>query len=127
MTALPEAAILQHGASCIMTRSTGHSAARVRTRPAQVQALERHAVIRRANHRPGAEQLVEAHLAVEDVTADQPEPAFKIERRMDLPPKHRLGEARRMAVHRRDNRVRRLLPLLVPTPARPEIVAEVLA
>src|SRR3954447_3376186 len=93
----------------IMPGSAGHSATRVRARSAQVEALERHAVISRADHRPRAEQLVEAHLAVEDVAADQAEAALEVERRMDLPPEHRLGEAGSMAVDGRDDGVRRLL------------------
>src|SRR5688500_10854516 len=47
--------------------------ARVCARPAQIKALERHPVVGRTDHRPGAEQLVEAHLAVENVAADQTE------------------------------------------------------
>ena len=46
---------------------------------------EAHAVISVADHRPGAEELVETHLAVEDVAADQSKAALKVERRMDLP------------------------------------------
>ena len=48
------------------------------TRAAQIEARQRHAIIGRADHRPSAEQLVEAHLAVEDVAADQTEAALEI-------------------------------------------------
>ena len=111
----------------IVARRAGHAAAGVRARPAEVQALERHPVIGRADHRPRAEQLVEAHLAVEDVAADQAEAPLEVERRMDLPAEHRLGEARRMGIDGRDDLVRRLLALVVPASARAEIVAEMLA
>ena len=117
----------EHGLRRIMPRRAGHAAAGMRARPAQVEALERHPIVGRADHRPGAEQLVEAHLAVEDVAADQAEAPLEVERRMDLPPEHRLGEARRMRIDRRDDLVRRLLALLVPAAPGPEIVAEMLA
>ena len=110
-----------------MSRSAGHAAARVRARSAQIEALERHPIIGRADHRPSAEQLVEAHLAVENVAADQAEAALEVERRMDLPADHRLGEARRVGIDRRDDRVGRFLALLVPAPPGPEVVAEMLA
>ena len=90
-------AVRKHRARRIVPRRAGDAAAGMRARTAQVEALERHPVIGRADHRPGAEQLVEAHLAVEDVAADQAEAALEVERRMDLPPEHRLGEARRVA------------------------------
>jgi hypothetical protein len=50
------------------------------TRAAQVESLKRHAVICCTNHRTGAEQLVEAHLAVKNVTADEAKAAFEIKR-----------------------------------------------
>ena len=125
--ALPEAPVGKHRVRGIMARSAGHPAAGMRARTAQIEALERHPVIGRADHRPRAEQLVEPHLAVEDVAADQPEAALEVERRMDLPPEHRLGEARRVRIDRGDDRVGRLLALLVPAAPRPEIVAEMLA
>src|SRR4051794_31284511 len=111
----------------IMPGRAGHPTARVSARPAQIKALQRHSIIGRADHRPRAEQLVEAHLAVEDVAADQAEPALEVERRMDLPPEHRLGEAGCMAVDGRDDRIGRFLALLIPASARPEIEAEMLA
>ena len=111
----------------IMPRRARHAAARMRARPAQIEPLQRHPIIGRADHRPRAEQLVEPHLAVENVAADQPEAALEVERRMDLPPEHRAWQPRRMAVDRGDDRVRRFLALVVPAPSRPEIVAEMLA
>src|SRR5688572_23731264 len=80
-----------------------------------------------ADHGSGAEQLVEAHLAVKDVAADQPEPPLEIERRMDLPAEHRRGEARRMGIDSGDDLVRRFVALLVPAPTRPEVIAKMLA
>ena len=89
--------VRQHRMRRIVARRAGHATAGVRARSAQVQTLQRHAVVSRADHRPRAEQLVEAHLAVEDVAADEAEAALEVERRMDLPPEHRLGESGRMA------------------------------
>ena len=53
----------------------------MRAGAAQIEARQRHAIIGMAQHRPVREQLVEPHLAVEDVAADQPEAALQIERR----------------------------------------------
>src|SRR5205809_7998194 len=127
MTALPETAVAKHRVRRIMARSAGHSAARMRSGPAQIESLQRHPIVRRTDHRASAEQLIEAHLAVEDVSPDEPEPPFEIERRMDLPPKHRFGETRRMSVHRRDDRVRGQFALIVPASPRPQVVAKMLA
>src|SRR5438067_13776678 len=127
MPALPETAVLQHRARRIVTWRPGHAPARMRARAAQVQALERHPVIGCTDHRPRAEQLVEAHLAMEDVAADQPEAALEIERRMDLPADHRRGKAGGMRIDGGNDRVGRLLALVVPTPPRTQVVAEVLA
>src|SRR5512138_2526157 len=107
----PEAPVAQHGARRVMPGSASDAAARMRARTAKVEALQRHAVIGRADHRPRAEQLVESHLAVEDVAADQTEPTLEVERRMDLPAKHRLGEAWCMGIDRRDDLVCGLLSL----------------
>src|SRR6476646_5967614 len=111
----------------IMARRARHAAARVRPRPAQIETPERHSIIRGTNHRTGAEQLVDPHLAVEDVATDQPEPALEVERRMDLPSKHGLGEAGSMTVDGCDDLVGRFLALLVPAAAGAQIIAEMLA
>ena len=51
---------------------TGDTAARVGARSAQVKAGKRHPVIGMAEHRPGGEELVQAHLAVENIAAHEP-------------------------------------------------------
>ena len=110
-----------------MPRSSGHPATRMSPRPAQVQPLQWHTIIRRADHRPRGKQLVEPHLPVKNIAPDQPEPPLEIQRRVNLPPDHRLGESRRMGIDGRDDRVRRRLALIVPAPPRPQIIAEMLA
>src|SRR5687768_14492980 len=127
MPPLPWLAVGEHRAGRVMPRCPRDSAAWMSTRSAQIQTLERHPVVGRTDHRPGAEQLVEAHLAVKDVAADQAEAALEVERRMDLPPEHRLGESRSVRLDGGDDRVRRGLALMVPAPARPEIESEMLA
>src|SRR5437660_6086869 len=127
MPPLPEAPISEYGMRSIMPRRAGDPASRMRSRTAQIETFQRHPVGRRPNHRPSAEQLVEAHLAVENVTADEAEAALEVERRMDLPAEHRGGKARRVRVDGGDDLISRLLPLLVPAPPRAEIVPEVLA
>src|SRR5206468_11330734 len=124
---LPEAPVGEHRARGIMPRRSGYPAAGMRARTAKIEALQRHSVIGRADHRPGAAQLVEAHLAVEDVAADQAEAALEVERGVDLPPEHRLGKAWRVRIHGGDDRVGRFLALAVPAPSRSQIIAEMLA
>src|SRR3982751_2754747 len=127
MASLPEAAVAKHRMRGVVPRSTRDSAAGVGARAAKVEALERHAVIGRTDHGTGAEQLVEAHLAVENVAADQPKAALEVERRVDLASKHRFGEARCVAIHRRDDRIGGSLALIIPAAPLAEVIAEMLA
>src|SRR4051794_12801320 len=119
MPASPEAPVAEDRARRIMPRRSGDPATRVSTRAAQIQSLEGHAVVGSADHRPRAEQLVESHLAVEDVAADQAEAALEIERGMDLAADHGFGEARRMRIDGRDDLVGGLVALVVPAAAGP--------
>src|SRR5688500_1047225 len=88
----------------------------MRPRAAKIEAPERHAVIGVTEHRPVREELVEPHLAVEDVAADQAEAALEIERRQRQPADDAGGEARRVAVDMADDGVGRLLAPRVPAP-----------
>src|SRR4051794_33276853 len=119
MTPSPEPPVRKHRAGRVMTWRSRDSTAGVGARAAQIEALQRHAIVGRADHRSGAEQLVEPHLAVEDVAADEAKTPLEIERRVDLAADDRLGEARRMAFDRRDDRVRSGLAFLIPAPAGP--------
>jgi len=87
MATLPETPVLENGTGRIVPGRARNPAARMSAGAAQVQALQRHAIIGCPYHRPGAKQLIEAHFAVEDVSTDQAEATLKIERRMDLAPK----------------------------------------
>src|SRR3546814_13747123 len=55
----------------------GDAAAGVGTRPAHVEPLHRPAIAAVAEHRARGPELVEAHIAVHDVAADEPELAFE--------------------------------------------------
>src|SRR3954469_3435549 len=127
MPPLPRPPVRKERLRRIMPGRSGHAAARMRARAAQIESFEWHPVVRRPDHRPRAEQLVEAHLAVEDIAADQAEAPLEVQRRMDLPAQHRLGEARRVTVDRRDDRVRGPLTLRIPATPTAEVVAEMLA
>src|SRR5436305_10689328 len=127
MPPFPEAPVGEYGMRRIVTGRAGDPAAGMGARPAQIEALQRHSIVGRADHRARAEQLVEAHLAMENVAADQPEAALEIERRVDLPADYRLREAWRVAIDHCDDGVCGLLALLVPASAGPEIVTEMLA
>src|SRR4051812_15569951 len=127
MPAIPEPSVSKHGLSSIMPRCSRHPATRMSARAAQIKTLERHPVICSADHRAGAEQLVEAHLAMEDVAADQSKATFKVEWRMDLAAEHRLCKSRCMGIDSRNDLVGGIFPLLVPASTRSEIVPEMLA
>src|SRR5258707_1993588 len=74
----PPAPILQDRLRGVVAGRPGDAAARMRARAAVVEAFERSAVVRIAQHRPRPEQLVERERAVEDVAADEPELLFQI-------------------------------------------------
>ena len=63
----------------------GDTATGVRARTAHIKPRDRRPVVAMPQHRTCGIQLVERHVAVEDIAADQPEFALEIERRMDLP------------------------------------------
>ena len=113
---LPE--IPQHFPRRIVPRQSGHAAARMRPRSAHVEARQRPAVVRMAEHRAGREHLPEIERTVKNVAADEAEGALEIERRHDLPPEHRTLEVRRMAVDRRDHQVGDRLAMVVPRSIR---------
>src|SRR5690606_9707983 len=81
--------IRDYRARRVVARCAGHAAARMGAGTAQVQARQRAAIVRLAEYRPRAEQLIEAQRAVEDVAADEAEVAFEIERALDLAAEHR--------------------------------------
>src|SRR4051794_38148913 len=73
--------VAQDLARRVVARHAGDPATRVRTAAAEIDALERHAVIAISQYRAGAEELVQRELAVEDVAAHEPQLALEIERR----------------------------------------------
>src|SRR2546430_13827517 len=127
MPPLPETPVGEHGMRGIMARRAGDSATGVGAGAAQVETLQGHPVVGGADHRPRAEQLIETHLAMEDVPADQSEPALKIERRMNLPSDHRFGEARCVRIDGRNDLVGGQFSLVIPASFRSQMIAEMLA
>src|SRR5687767_10964665 len=97
----------------------------MRPRAAKVEARERHSVIGMTEHRPVRKELVEAHLAVEDVAADQAEAALEIERRQRQPADDAGGEARRKTVDMGNDRIGGFIAARVP--AAGNLVGEMLA
>src|SRR6476661_1039594 len=127
MPPLPRPAIGEESMRRVVPGRAGHAAAGMRAGTAEVETFQGHPIIRRADHRPGAEQLIEPHLAMEDVSADEPEPALEIERRVDLAAEYRGGKAGRAAPDARNNCICRLFALPPPAPPPPEVEAEMLA
>src|SRR6476619_565244 len=72
----------------IVSRQSGHPAARMRAGAAHVEAGEWAAIVRMPQHRARGKHLPEIERAVKDVAADQTEGAFEIERREALPAEH---------------------------------------
>jgi hypothetical protein len=62
----------------IVAQGAGDATARMRVRAAHVESRQRRPQVGMARHRPGADELIERQSAMEDVAADQPEPAPEI-------------------------------------------------
>src|SRR5215469_8093914 len=74
----------QHLACAVEARRAHHAAAGMRSGTAEIQAAHGRPITRPSRYRAHDEHLVEAHLAVEDVTAGDAETAFEIERGQNL-------------------------------------------
>src|SRR3954471_18841344 len=68
----------QHFARAVVAGRARDAAARMGAGAAQVESLDRAAVVRMAEQRPGRPQLVERKRAVEDVAADEAEVALQV-------------------------------------------------
>src|SRR5687767_6698152 len=108
-----------------MAGRSGDASARMGARAAQIEAGKGHAVIGMAKHRARREKLVEADLAVEDVTPDEAEAALEVERRQGDPAEHGSGEAGRVGIDGGDDMVGGLLAARIP--AAFDLVGEMLA
>src|SRR5262245_1131930 len=78
------AAVGEDRARGVVAGGAGDTAARVRARAAVVEALERAAVVRIAEHGPRPEQLIEGERAVKDIAADKAEHLLEVERAQHL-------------------------------------------
>src|SRR5450755_4157706 len=87
---------LQNLARCVVTRSAHHASARMCSRAAQVQSLDRRFVASATGHRAQNEHLIQAHLAVENIAAGESEAALEIKRRQHLLVDDQRTEARRV-------------------------------
>src|SRR3990167_6720102 len=65
----------------VVAGPAGDAAARMRRRSAHEKGLDRTSVVGVAEHRAGAEQLIDPQLPVKNVAADKRELSFKVERR----------------------------------------------
>src|SRR4051794_11532594 len=95
---------------------TGDAAARMRGRPAEVEAAPRAAVPGPLGQRPQREHCVQRHLQMHDVAAAQPQLAFEVERGLHPTVDDRAVDARRPFVERVDQPV--ALPLADVVPVR---------
>src|SRR3546814_2040024 len=97
-----------------MARSAGDAAAGVSSGAAHVEALHRPPIGGVAKHGAGGPKLVQGHVAVHDVAADEAELALQVERREDHAAEHRCLEAGGIGLDRVDDRVGRRLAVGVP-------------
>ncbi len=84
---------------------------------AHVEALDRRAVAGVAQHRPRRPQLIQRHVAVHDVAADQAELPLQVQGREDHAPQDRRLEVRRPVVDCVDDQVGDLFAVFVPRAA----------
>src|SRR5712671_2021513 len=74
--ALPE--VPQDLARAVVARRAGHAAARMRARAAEIESLDRAAVVGVAQKRARRPELIEGERAVEDIAAHQAEIALEV-------------------------------------------------
>src|SRR4051794_39450933 len=98
----------------IMPWRAGHPTAGLGARTAHIEPADRPPVIAMSKHGPRRPELVERHMPMHDIPADQPEFAFEVERRMDLPRDHRTLEIGCVLRDRVDDQISRRLALVVP-------------
>src|SRR5664279_2029437 len=90
---LQPAAVAPDLARRVVARHAADAAARVGTGAAHVEAGDGCAVVAVAEHRPRRPELVERHLAMHDVAADQSELALEVQRRQRDAADNRAPEA----------------------------------
>src|SRR5260221_14211906 len=122
---LPE--IREHCLRRVMSRCASPAAAGKRTRAAQIESGDRHAVIGVSKHWARGKELIERQRTMEDVAVGQAEDALQIEWRETLPPDHARFEARRMGLYRLNHEVGDGFAVLFPRRAIGKLRCDVLA
>src|SRR5689334_20559286 len=90
----PAPPVAQHALRGVVARRGHHAAARVRSRPAEVEAADRGRVAREQRGRAHEGHLVESLLTLEDLPALQAEDPLEVRRRQHLVLEHRAGHVR---------------------------------
>src|SRR5215204_463890 len=106
--------ILQHLEGSISSRRAHDSATGMRRRTAHVKVFDRRAILRPARCGSQEEELLERQFALENVSLRQSKLAFEIERRQHLSIANQALDVRRVLGNRVDDRITKLLALLVP-------------
>src|SRR3990170_3942237 len=91
----PHRPVLQDLPRRVVSRRAHDAASGMGSRSAEVQVLDRRAILGPARDRPEEEELVRRELAVEDVPAREAELPLQIQRRQYLAVEDRLGQVRR--------------------------------
>ena len=91
-----------------------NAASGMASRAAQIEARNRTAIIRVAQHWTGREELPQGERAVEYIATDEAECSFKVERGEDLARQHRVTDIRRIMIDRLDHEVGDSFAMLVP-------------
>src|SRR5688572_23021253 len=118
------AEVAQHLAGAVVARRAGDAAAGMGAGAAQVQALQRSAIVGVSEHRPRRPQLIERKLAVEDVAADQAEIALEVGGGKRAVRDHAAAESRRMRLDHVEDALDRFALARGPVGIRREVLAE---
>ena len=97
----------------------------MRPRPAEVEALDRQTISRRAEQRPPREELIQRHFAVHRVAVRQAVLPFEIERREDGDAGRLAPDVGRVSLQRGQGQLGKAVPKSVPIP-HPQSVRRVL-
>ena len=110
-----------------MARRPCDAAARMASRAAQIQALDRTSIIRMAQHRTRRENLPQIECSVEYIATYEAESSLEIERRQYLARQHRAPEIRGVFVDCRNHEIGDGFAMVVPSRTVGQLRCDMLA
>src|SRR4029077_2937084 len=110
---LPVAQSLLRG---IVPGSPGHSAAGMRARSAQVESIDRSAILRPARYRPHEEQLLQRQIAVKNISLREAIGPLQIQRCQHLAGDDGSGNVGGILANLANNAISQDFPVFIPRP-----------